>query len=475
MRSDGSSAIVAGIREKAIMPPSETAVVNGLVVSSRSVTARDIYISGEKIRALVPRGKGPQVETVIDAAGKLVLPGLVDVNRVQVHIDRIETLSAAAACEGVTTLIPHIGAVKSWGWSGGLLDSADAFLAEAARDSVVDFSLHGVVLRGDMPHIGQLIPGLIEKGINSFKIFMAYSKRGMMLSDAEILAVMERVQAHGGVLATHAENGAVVDYMEDRCRALGKERPEHYPPSHPNLCEAEAVFRVLSMAGISGCPIYLPHITTAESLEVIRLFKKWQTVEFFSETCTHYLVMDQSEMKKRGSLAKMAPPLRRREDVDALWTAVDEGLIDVIASDTAGSSLEKNQPLWDKIFDAPYGVPGVETLLTMIHQEGVNRGRLTLTRLVETLCENPARIFGLHPRKGVLAPGSDADLVIFDPTRESIIPARHPQLNIEYGLYEGRCCLGRACLVMQRGAVISKNGQLTGLHGQGRFVPANSG
>jgi dihydropyrimidinase len=457
------------------MPRAETAVVNGLVVSSQGLTARDVYIAGEKITALAPRGGGPSADTVIDAAGKLILPGIIDVHLHPVYIDRIETLSAAAACEGVTTLIPYVGAVTSWGWSGGLLAAADAFLAEAARDSVVDFSLHGVVLRGDMPRVGRLIPELMERGIHSFKIFMAYPKRGMMLADAEILEVMELVQAHGGVLATHAENGAVVDYMEDRCRALGKERPEHYPPSHPNQCEAEAVFRVLSMAGISGCPIYLPHITTAESLAVIRLFKQWQTVEFYSETCTHYLVLDQSEMKRRGSLVKMAPPLRRRADVDALWSAVDAGLIDVIASDTAGSSLEKNQPLWDKIFDAPYGVPGVETLLAMIYQEGVNRGRLTLPRLVETLCENPARIFGLYPRKGVLAPGSDADLVIFDPAREAIIPAGHPQLNIEYGLYEGRCCLGKAGLVMQRGAIISREGQLAGCRGQGRFVPASSG
>ncbi len=454
------------------MPKTETAIINGLVVSSQGVTAKDIFISGEKILALEPRGSGPEAEATIDADGKLILPGIIDVHLHPVYIDRIATLSAAAACEGVTTLIPYIGAVASWGWTGGLLDSADDFLVEAEKDSVVDFSLHGVILHGDMPRAETLIPALIERGINSFKIFMAYSKRGMMLSDAEILKVMELVQAHDGVLCAHAENGAVVDYMEDRFKAQGKERPEYYPPSHPNLCEAEAVFRVLSMAGISGCPIYLPHITTSQSLEVIRLFKKWQEVEFYSETCTHYLVLDKSEMKKRGSLAKMAPPLRRREDVDALWAAIEEGIIDVIASDTAGSSAEKNKPHWDKIFDAPMGVPGVDTLPAMIYQEGVNQGRATLSTLVEKLCENPARIFGLYPQKGLLAPGSDADLVVFDPNRKRTIPESHPELNIEYGLYEGRCCVGAPVLVMQRGTIISKEGRLTGERKQGRFTPA---
>jgi dihydropyrimidinase len=305
----------------------------------------------------------------------------------------------------------------------------------------------------------------------SFKVFMAYKKRGMKLEDDEMLQIMSLVAAHQGLLAAHAENGAIIDFLEDRFISQGKETPDYHAPSHPGLSEAEAIFRLLTLGKVAGCSIYIPHISAEESLEVVRMFKKWGEPDFYTETCPHYLILSDDVMTKRGSLAKMAPPVRKQSDRQALWQALQEGLIDVVGSDHAGHTVEANQPLEDKIFDAPNGIPGLDTLFKVVYEEGVNKGRLTLNRLVEVMCEKPARIFGLYPSKGTLVEGSDADMVVFDPSATSTINARNPLLNVDYSLYENRKCLGAPVLVMQRGRILMEGGKLIGKPGGGRFLP----
>jgi dihydropyrimidinase len=237
-------------------------------------------------------------------------------------------------------------------------------------------------------------------GVTSFKAFMAYNRRGMMLTDGELMKSMDIITKSGALFAVHAENGSILDRLEDQFIAEGNTSPGDYPPSHPNLAEAEAIFRILALSRIAKCPLYLPHVSAHESLDVIRLFKKWGGSDIFAETCTHYLTLTDEEMNRRGSLAKMAPPLRKQKDVDEMWKALDEGLIDVVGSDAAGHLIKNKEPLWENIFKSPYGSPGVDTMFTVAYDEGVNKGRITLPRLVELTCENPARIFGLYPRKG---------------------------------------------------------------------------
>jgi dihydropyrimidinase len=450
----------------------DIAIVNGRVVDSHSITTADVLISDGRVAEIASPGTQHNAGRIIDASGNYVLPGIIDAHLHPVYADRIDTLSRAAVCEGVTTLIPYIGAVKAWGQAGGLIGAIEKFIAEGESTSLVDFSLHCTLMQDDMADIEATIPKMIERGVVSFKAFMAYAKRGMKLEDGELLRLMSVVGRHNGLMAAHAENGDIIDFMEEKLIGQGQEAPEFYPRSHPNLSEAEAVFRLLTLAQTADCPIYVPHISTAETLEVLNLFRSWKAVEFHVETCPHYLALTEAVMAQRGTIAKMAPPLRRQPDIDALWQAVAEDRIQVIGSDAAGSDTAANQPLRDKVFSAPNGIPGVETLLKVVYQAGVNAGRITLPQLVAQLSENPAKIFGLYPRKGNLQPGADADLIIFDPNADYVIGDSHPELNVDFSLYAGSKGRGTPILTMQRGAVLFEDNQIKARPGQGQYLPA---
>jgi len=451
----------------------DIAVVNGRVVTSRGIHAADVLIRNERIAAITAPGLDPNARCVIDAAGKYVLPGIIDAHLHPVYADRIDTLSRAAVREGVTTLIPYIGAVKAWGQGGGLIAAIEDFIAEGESTSLVDFSLHCTLMQDDMEAVEDTIPQIIGRGIVSFKAFMAYAKRGMKLDDDQLLRLMHIVGQHGGLMAAHAENGDIIDFMEEKLIGQARQAPQFYPQSHPRLSEAEAVFRLLTLAQTAGCPVYVPHISTAETLEVLALFEKWKAVEFYVETCPHYLSLTEKELERRGTIAKMAPPLRRQADIDALWQAAADGRIQVIGSDAAGSDTAANEPLWDKVFSAPNGIPGLESLLKIVYQQGVVEKRITLPRLAAQLSENPAKIFGLYPRKGALLPGADADLVIFDPDLEYVIGDQHPELKVDFSLYSGRSGRGAPVLTMQRGAVLFEDNRIKAVAGQGQYLPAS--
>lgn len=449
----------------------DMAIKGGNLVNSKGMRQADIFIKDGIVDSIEPHYSARPASKIIDASGKFVLPGIIDAHLHPVYVDRIDTLSKAAACGGITTLIPYIGAVKAWGKTGTILDAVKDFIEEGEKNSVVDFGIHCTLTRDDMDKMATMIPRVVEIGVISFKAFMAYARRGMKLEDDELMKSMEIIAENGASFAVHAENGNILDYLEDRFTAQGSLGPEFYPATHPSLAEAEAIFRVLTLAKVIKCPIYLPHVSAHESLEVIRLFKGWGEPVFFTETCTHYLTFTDEEMKKRGALAKMAPPLRKKKDVEEVWKAVEEGLIDVISSDAAGHLVKTKEPLWDNIFKSPYGIPGIDTMFTVAYDEGVNKGRITLPHLVKLTCENPARIFGLYPRKGVLQEGSDADVVIFDPGVSHTIKAKNQHLKVDYSMYEGQVCLGSPILVIQRGNILMEEGKLKAEPGQGKYIP----
>jgi dihydropyrimidinase len=295
----------------------------------------------------------------------------------------------------------------------------------------------------------------------------------MKLEDEELLGIMRLISENNCLFATHCENGPILDALEDAAIARGDVRPEHFPPTHPGISEAEAVFRVLSLARITGCPMYLPHLSAHESLAVVKLFKQWGRQSIYTETCPHYLTLTDEVVKHRGAVAKMSPPLRKQRDLEALWQAVSEGLIDVIGSDAAGHMIAANEPLFDDIFSAPNGIPGLDTMFTLTYDAGVNTGRITLPGLVKITSENPARIFGLYPKKGTLQAGADADLVVFDPSVDWVIGKKNPYTEVDYSLYEGRRCLGAPTLVMQRGKIVMENGEVKATPGQGGYLPGN--
>ena len=447
-----------------------TLIKNGVVVSGDGMKKNDVLIKDGLIFETTNVSDDVEAAEVIDAEGKFVLPGIIDAHFHPVYADRIDNLSKAAATGGITTLIPYVGAVKAWGQGGDLVDSVKAFIEEGRTTSILDFGIHCTFTQNDMDGVDHSIPTLIKMGVVSFKGFTAYKKRGMKLEDEEILKIMALIAENNGIFATHCENGPVLDYLEDSAIERGDTLPEHFPPTHPGIAEAEAVFRVLALARVTGCPMYLPHLSARKSLDVVKLFREWDRQPVYTETCTHYLTLTEAELKKRGSLAKMSPPLRTDEDVSALWNAVQEGLIDVIGSDAAGHTRASNEPHFDNIFSAPHGIPGLDSVFTVTYDAGVNTGKISLTQLVKMTSENPARIFGLYPQKGTLEKGADADVVIFDPMRPHTIPEKNAYTNVDYSLYTGRQCLGAPDLVMQRGRVVMANGEIRAEPGQGRFL-----
>jgi dihydropyrimidinase len=450
-------------------------VHGGLLVSSRAILRQDIFIREGKVIQLGPDDGTAPAARRIDASGKYVLPGIVDAHCHPVHADRIDTLSQSAVWGGITTLLPFIGSLKAWGEKGSTRDSLRRFREEAERLSLTDFGIHCTIVRDNLEEMKTLIPEAVKLGIFSFKTFMAYAHRGMKLEDHELLKVMEIIRDHGGLFMVHAETGSMIDYLVEKFRAEGKTRPEYLLPSQPNLVESDAVYHALTMASLLQTPVYLPHLSAAESLEVVRWFRSRGEIRVFAETCPHYLTLTDEEMKKRGTLAKVAPPLRKQEDVEAYWQALREGLIDVVATDYAGRRMEKKEPIWERVFDAPHGLPDMEALLPVLYDEGINRGRIALPLLVKVTSEMPAKIFGIYPPKGALEPGFDADLVILDPSASHVITAANRHTKVDYTIYEGRLCLGTPVLTMRRGKVLVEGGQLIGQSGDAQFIPGKPG
>ncbi|MBW2306915.1 MAG: amidohydrolase family protein [Deltaproteobacteria bacterium] len=448
-------------------------VHGGLLVSSSGAARQDVFIRDGKVVRLGRDDGSPEAARRIDASGKYVLPGLVDAHCHPVYADKIDTLSQSAAFGGITTLIPFIGTVKAWGQASDLMDSLRKFIDLGREQSLVDFGLHCTFVRENLKEMKVLIPRAVEMGIISFKAFMAYARRGMKLEDNEILMLMEVIRDNGGLFMVHAENGAIIDYLVEKFQAEGKTSPEYFLPSQPNLVESEAVYRALTMAGLTRTPIYLPHLSAGESLDVVRWFRARGDVKMFTETCLHYLTLTDEEMKKSGTLAKVGPALKGMKDVEACWRAVEEGLIDVVATDAAGRMMKDKEPIRDRVFDSPHGLPDMEALFPVLYDEGINRGHTTLPRLVRMTSEMPARIFGLYPPKGALEPGFDADLMLFDPWAEHVITASTQHKKADYTVYEGRHCLGAPVLTMSRGRVLVEGDKQAARPGDARYLPRN--
>ena len=452
--------------------PCDVEIRGGVLVNSRELRLADVFIRNGVVDSIELPESGKTARQVIDAKGKFVLPGIVEAHLHPVYADRLDTLSKAAVYGGITTLIPYIGAVKAWGVEGNLWDAVNYFIDEGARDSVIDFGLHCSLVIGDMAELENLVPKICARGVRSFKGFMAYKKRGMYLSDRDLLRILSVLRDNGGLFCAHAENGDLCDFLEEGFAAAGKTGPEYYGPSRPGITEAEAAFRILSFAKVLDCPMYIVHVSTKEAMDVIAMFREWNRAPIYAETCTHYLTLTNEDTLRLGTLAKVSPPLRGKDDVDALWQAIIAGRIDVIGSDTAGHMLKSKEPRFGNVFNAASGLPGQETMFTVTYDEGFNRRGVSLCRLVELMAEKPARIFGLYPRKGVLQAGSDADVLIFDPTREHIINATNQHTKTDYSMYENRRVLGAPELVMQRGEVLLENGELKATKGRARFLEA---
>ena len=450
-------------------------VKGGALVDATNVIQGDLCIGDGKVQAIVRDADPELAATVVDARGCYVLPGILDAHVHPIYADSMESLSLSAAHGGITTLIHFIGSgnFTAWGakpeWS--LADSIQHFRGEGEATSYLDFAFHAAIAQAD-DH-GKTIPAAVALGVTSFKMFLAYKSRGMMLSDEQMLEAMETMRDTGALAMVHAESGCAIDYLEQKLIGAGKTAAEHYLPSRPNTLEEEATFRATAFARVAGCPLYVVHMSCREAMAVTTRAKAaGQAV--FAETCPHYLVLTDEAVRQHGANFKIGPPLRTRDDVEALWTAVREGHVDVIASDHGAHLPEAKRRGADNIFAAPFGVPGSETLLPITYHFGVHEGRIPITRLVEILAERPAKIFGLYPQKGTWQVGADADVVLLDPKESTSITASTQHSRAGYTAYEGMELHGRIVHTIQRGRTVFERGTLKARPGWGRFLARES-
>jgi dihydropyrimidinase len=450
-------------------------IKNGRVITATDDYVADILIEGEKIKAI---GNDLQVnaDQVIDASGKLVFPGGIDPH---VHLDmpfmgtyssdNYETGTRAALFGGTTMVIDFVLQKQ-----GNSLQSAlDEWNGRANGNAVGDYSFHMAVTDFN-ENTKQEIKHMIEKeGISSFKTFMAY-KGALMIDDRQMIGLMEEVKAQGGLINVHATNGDMIDYLIAKHRGEGKLSPLYHYLSQPEITEAEASERFVDMASYTGCPGYIVHLTCEGALNAVRNATR-RNQKVFVETCIQYLILDASLYEKDFEGAKwvMSPPLREKKDQQTLWAGINQGLVQVVATDHCPFMWEQKR-MGEKDFSKiPNGHPAIENRMELLFSEGVAKGKISLNKYVEVACTNPARIFGMFPRKGTIAVGSDADIVIFDPKEQHTISAKTHHMNVDYSGYEGWEVTGKVKTVLLRGQVAIDDNKCLINKGYGQFIKRN--
>jgi dihydropyrimidinase len=432
----------------------------GLVVGGSKIRKADVGIKGDKIASVEPGLSRKEAGGVIEASGNYVMPGVIDVHVHPVYEDDMGGLSLTAAHGGTTTLI-HFAYAKP---GMKLVDTIKKYQEEGLEKSYLDFGIHGTLF--DPSSQIDEIPEAFDLGVSSFKMFMTYAKLKWMTDDYHLTAAMDAISECGGLAMVHAENGLVTDYLEDRSLKRGEDQKKVFLKTRPDHLEAEAIFRAISISAVTHCPLYVVHLSTARGVSPLEQAKA-EGASVYVETCPQYLTMTDAQLQRLGPLAKIGPPLRTEKDRLALWKAIEREVIDVVASDHAPKAKKKEDPF----FEAPYGSPQAETMLTVTYDEGVDKGRIGLCRMIQLLSENPAKIFGLYPKKGVVQKGSDADLIIFDPNLIHTIQQKTQHSGAPYTLYGGRRCKGRPVFVMQRGKILIEGGEMKGKPGGGEFLP----
>jgi dihydropyrimidinase len=449
-------------------------VRGGQVVTATDVLDAAVAIKGGRIAAIGPEELLPPADRVIDATGKHVFPGLIDCHlHVGPEYDDWQTAPLAAARTGLTTLLPFVIYDE-----GETLPKATVRLREEAESkSVLDFGFHFIL--NHEPYILEGIPEAVRLGVRSFKLFMTYKKRPKrMVSDEFIAKAMDRIAPLGGLCQLHCENGDVLCHLEDKAIAAGRTAPTDFPPTCPDWTEEEAINRAILIGRLTGCPTYVVHLSTKLGLErIVRAQNEGQKV--WTETCPQYLLLTDREMERLGPFAKIGPPLRPHDGPDraALWAGSEAGAIANVASDHSPRAPQFKEPGRKNIFvddqgkPIPFGAPSLETIVPLMYSEGVVKRGLPLTWMARVLAENPARIFGLHPRKGTIRVGADADLTIWDPAPEWTIQKSQHLGLAGFTPYEGWKMRGRAWMTLVRGQVVlNPSGELEQKPGYGRYL-----
>ena len=454
-------------------------ISGGTVVSPSGTAALEVLTDGEQVAALAAPGStaaqgwAAAADRVIDARGRYVLPGGIDAHT---HMempfggtfssDTFETGTAAAAWGGTTTIIDFV--VQPKGTS--LLGALDTWHGKAGGRCAIDYGFHMIVSDVNDTTLKEM-EACIGAGVNSFKMFMAYP--GVFYAtDGEILRAMQQAAATGATVMMHAENGIAIDELVAEALAAGRTEPVQHGLTRPPELEAEATSRAITLAKVTGSPLYIVHLSAAQALAAVAQARDTgQNV--FAETCPQYLYLSLDDLARpgfEGAKYVASPPLRPREHQGSLWAGLRAGDLSVVSTDHCPFCFADQKQLGQGNFSKiPNGIPGVEHRMDLLHQ-GVVAGELSLPRWVEVAAATPARMFGLYPRKGVIQPGSDADIVIYDPAAVQVLSAATHHMNVDYSAYEGLQVTGKVQTVLSRGRVIVDDGEYYGEPGHGQFL-----
>jgi len=457
-----------------------TLIRGGEIITATDRYEADVLVDGE-IVATIGRDLQAEADRTLDAKGMYVLPGGIDVHT---HFDLpfggtrssddFETGTIAALHGGTTTIVDF--AVQDMG--APLQRAYEAWREKAEGKTAVDYGLHMIVR--DMPEVRLAdMDEMIREGVTSFKLFMAYPGV-FMVDDATIFRALRRTADNGGVICMHAENGGVIDELVKKALAEGNTAPVYHALTRPPEAEGEATGRAIALSEMAGVPIYIVHLSAAHALAKVKEARD-RGVPAYAETCPQYLFLSEDNYREPGFAGAqyvMSPPLRPKWHQDELWKGLAGDDLQVISTDHcpfcmkegfAGLPKQKELGMGD-FSKIPNGAPGVETRLSLVYDGGVRGGRISVNRFVQLVSTAPAKLFGLFPRKGTVAVGSDADLVLFDPNREWTMSAKSLHMRVDYNPYEGRTGKGTVTTVLSRGEVVIENGKFLGRAGRGRFL-----
>jgi dihydropyrimidinase len=448
-------------------------IKNGRIITSDQDYIADIYIEKDKITSI---GLSIRIEAnkIIDAKGKYVIPGGIDVHTHldmpfggTTSVDNFETGTRAAAFGGTTSLIDF--AIQAKGTK--MRTALDTWFKKAEGKATIDYGFHMIIT--DLPEadLGDM-SDMVKEGVTSFKLFMAYPNV-LLVDDATIFRAMRHTANSGALVCMHAENGGVIDLIVQKALAEGKTAPIYHALTRPTTAEGEAVNRAIALSQMAGAPVYIVHLSSNDALEKVAEARD-RGLPAFAETCPQYLFLSLDDMGKPGfEDAKLVftPPLREKWNQDKLWGGLKKNSLQIVSTDHCPFCFHEQKELGIGDFTKiPNGGPGIEHRMQLMFDGGVVGGRITLNRWVELTSTAPAKMFGMFPRKGTIAPGSDADIVIWDPEKEHIISVKTHHMNVDYSMFEGRKVKGDAETVISRGEVIIENNKFLGKAGRGNFV-----
>jgi dihydropyrimidinase len=446
---------------------------NGTVVTATDTYRADLGVRDGRIAQIGGAMEAGTATRMIDAAGKQVIPGGIDVHT---HFDTpvmgtttaddYQSGTLAAACGGTTTIVNFLLQEPGQRFA----DMIGRYHARAEGKAAADYGFHAIV--ADMSDASLRELGTLpRRGVTSFKVFMAY-KGTLMMDDATMLRVLEAAREDGALVMVHAENGDAASYLQQKLIAEGKRAPRYHAPSRPPRVEAEATARAITLAETVGAPVYFVHMSCAEAIEELERGRA-RGVQAFGETCSHYLYFSEEDLDRpgfEGAKYVYTPPARPKHHLPVLWRALATGGLQAVSSDHCAFNFHGQKDLGrDDFTKIPNGAPGVEERLVAVYQ-GVHAGRITVNQFVDLVATTPARLFGLYPRKGTIAIGSDADLVVWNPAAEVTLTSAALHHRVDYTLYEGMTMQGRPELVILRGEVVVERGTYVGRPGLGRFV-----